>query len=51
VNRPSLVAHHGSPEAAWQALGGSPWLTPEEIAKAILFLASAESSHNRGYTA
>jgi len=56
---PGLVAQHGSPEAAWQALGSSSWLTPEEIAKAILFLASEESSYlnagelviDRGYTA
>jgi len=55
---PGLVAQHGSPEAAWQALGSSSWLTPEEIAKAILFLASEESSYlnagelviDRGYT-
>jgi NAD(P)-dependent dehydrogenase (short-subunit alcohol dehydrogenase family) len=40
-------------------LGASSWLTPEEIAKAILFLASDESSYlnagelviDRGYTA
>ena len=56
---PGLVAQHGSPEAAWKALGASSWLTPEEIAKAILFLASEESSYmnagelviDRGYTA
>jgi NAD(P)-dependent dehydrogenase (short-subunit alcohol dehydrogenase family) len=41
------------------ALVGLSWLTPEEIAKAILFLASDESSYmnagelviDRGYTA
>jgi NAD(P)-dependent dehydrogenase (short-subunit alcohol dehydrogenase family) len=56
---PGMVAQHGSPEAAWQALGASSWLTPEEIARAILFLASDESSYmnagelviDRGYTA
>jgi NAD(P)-dependent dehydrogenase (short-subunit alcohol dehydrogenase family) len=56
---PGLVAQHGSPEAAWEALGASSWLTPEAIAKAILFLASEESSYmnagelviDRGYTA
>jgi NAD(P)-dependent dehydrogenase (short-subunit alcohol dehydrogenase family) len=42
---PGLVAQHGNPEAAWEALGGSSWLTPEDIAKAILFLASEESSY------
>jgi NAD(P)-dependent dehydrogenase (short-subunit alcohol dehydrogenase family) len=57
-----LVAQHGSTEAAWKALAGSPsegFFSPEDIAKAILFLASDESSYmnagelviDRGYTA
>ena len=59
---PGLVAQHGSPEAAWQVLSGSSsdgFFSPEEIARAILFLASDESSYinagelviDRGYTA
>lgn len=59
---PGLVAQHGSPEAAWKALAGSSsegFFCPEEIAQAILFLASEESSYlnageliiDRGYTA
>jgi NAD(P)-dependent dehydrogenase (short-subunit alcohol dehydrogenase family) len=43
---PGLVAKHGSPEAAWQALAGSSsdgFFPPEDIARAILFLASDES--------
>jgi NAD(P)-dependent dehydrogenase (short-subunit alcohol dehydrogenase family) len=62
-----LVAKHGSEASAWEALGGirpdQPSLQrmafPEEIAKAVLFLASDESSHiigtdlavDAGYTA
>jgi NAD(P)-dependent dehydrogenase (short-subunit alcohol dehydrogenase family) len=45
---PGLVAQHGRPEAAWQALSGSSsdsFFSPEEIAQAILFLASDESSY------
>lgn len=56
---PGLVAKHGSPAAARQALAAQGFFTPEEIAQAILFLASAESSYlnagelviDRGYTA
>jgi NAD(P)-dependent dehydrogenase (short-subunit alcohol dehydrogenase family) len=59
---PGLVSQHGSPEAAWQALAGSSsdgFFPPEDIAKAILFLASDESYYmtagelviDRGYTA
>jgi NAD(P)-dependent dehydrogenase (short-subunit alcohol dehydrogenase family) len=59
---PGLVAQHGSPEAAWQALSGSSsegFFSPEDIARAILFLASDESSYlnaaelviDRGYSA
>ncbi len=51
-----LVAKHGSEENAWEALGGiSPdqhslnrMAFPEEIAKAVLFLASDESAHITG---
>jgi NAD(P)-dependent dehydrogenase (short-subunit alcohol dehydrogenase family) len=57
-----LVAQHGNPEAAWRALAGSSsdgFFSSEEIARAILFLASDESSYmyagelviDRGYTA
>ena len=56
------VAQPGSPEAAWKALAGSfsdGFFSPEDIARAILFLASDESSYmnageliiDRGYTA
>ena len=59
---PGLVAQHGSPEAAWRALAGSSsdgFFPPQDIARAILFLASDESSYmnagelviDRGYTA
>ena len=51
-----LVAQHGSEAAAWTALGGADPATPahqrmafpEEIAQAILFLASEESAHMTG---
>jgi NAD(P)-dependent dehydrogenase (short-subunit alcohol dehydrogenase family) len=59
---PDLVARHGGPEAAWKALAGTSsggFYTPEDIAQAILFLASDESGYlnagelviDRGYTA
>lgn len=56
---PGLVAKHGSPQAAMQALSAESFFTPEQIAQAILFLASDESSYlnagelviDRGYTA
>lgn len=59
---PGMVAQHGSPEVAWQALAGSSgdgFFSPHDIANAILFLASDESSYlnagelviDRGYTA
>jgi NAD(P)-dependent dehydrogenase (short-subunit alcohol dehydrogenase family) len=58
---PGLVAQHGSREAAWQALAGTSsegFFSPEDVARAILFLASEESSYlnagelviDRGYT-
>ena len=53
---PALVAEHGSEAAAWQALGGiDPALPPlqrmalpEEVARAVVFLASDESGHMSG---
>ena len=53
---PELVAKHGSEAGAWKALGGidpdTPCLTrmafPEEVAKAVLFLASDEAAHITG---
>jgi NAD(P)-dependent dehydrogenase (short-subunit alcohol dehydrogenase family) len=59
---PGLVAQHGGKEAAWKSLAGSSsegFFSPQEIAQAILFLASEESSYlnagelviDRGYTA
>ncbi len=59
---PSLVAQHGSEEAAWKTLAGPStegFFAPEEIAKANLFLASDESAYlnaseivvDRGYSA
>ena len=38
-----LVAKHGSEDAAYAALGGR-FALPEEVARAVLFLASAESA-------
>jgi len=51
-----LVAKHGGEEGAWEALGGidpnqhplKRMAFPEEIAKAVLFLASDESAHITG---
>ena len=51
-----LVAKHGSEEGAWAALGGirpdqsslQRMAFPEEIARAVLFLASDESAHITG---
>jgi len=51
-----LVAKHGGEEGAWKALGGvdadAPSLQrmafPEEVAKAVLFLASDEAAHITG---
>jgi len=56
---PGLVAKHGSPEAARQALAAEGFFSSEQIAQAILFLASDESSYlnagelviDRGYSA
>jgi NAD(P)-dependent dehydrogenase (short-subunit alcohol dehydrogenase family) len=56
---PGLVAKHGSPEAVRMALASEGFFSPEEIAQAILFLASDESSYlnagelviDRGYSA
>ena len=51
---PGLVAQHEGQEAAWKALAGSSaegFFSPEEIAQAILFLASEESSYMNAYTA
>jgi len=59
---PGLVAQHGDEDAAWKALAGSSsegFHSADEIAQAILFLASDESAYmnagelviDRGYTA
>jgi len=59
---PGLVTQHGGEEGAWKALGGSSsegFHSADEIAQAILFLASDESAYmnagelviDRGYTA
>lgn len=59
---PGLVAQHGSEDGAWKALAGPSldgFFSPDEIAQAILFLASDESAYmnagelviDRGYTA
>lgn len=45
---PGLVVQHGSEEAAWKALGADKFARPEDIANAILFLASDESSQMTG---
>jgi NAD(P)-dependent dehydrogenase (short-subunit alcohol dehydrogenase family) len=51
-----LIAQHGSEDKAWNSLGGinpvehslKRMALPEEIAKAVLFLACDESSHVTG---
>jgi NAD(P)-dependent dehydrogenase (short-subunit alcohol dehydrogenase family) len=51
-----LVAKHGGEEGAWEALGGADpsaasiqrMAFPEEIARAILFLATGDSAHITG---
>lgn len=56
---PNLVAKHGSPEATRKALTTEGFFLPEEIAQAILFLASDQPPYlntgelviDRGYTA
>jgi NAD(P)-dependent dehydrogenase (short-subunit alcohol dehydrogenase family) len=48
---PDLLKRHGSKEEVWKQLGAGPageFFSPEEIAQAILFLVSDESSYLNG---